>query len=429
MALPTLTPSSNTSVSILPITGNSDNVNSATNPLPYGIYVTKAGTDTAANAFISGAVDQVAYVYQKLGGDILDIELSEYQVYAAYEEAVLEYSYIVNIHQAKNAMSDFLGNPTGTFDQDGEMVSGDALSGSNIETRYPRFNFEYSKRIANTLATEGGFGGDVPIYSASFTTEVGKQDYDLQAIIEASASADSSLPFYNAVGNNKVTIRKVFYKTPHAMWRFYGYYGGLNTVGNLSYYGQYADDSTFEVIPVWQNKAQAMAFEDAIWTRTSHFSYEIKNNQLRIFPNPTSVGPSKMWVEFSVKSSAWDETEDKDGVRGINNMNTLPFENIEYLNINSIGKQWIRRFALAVSKEMLGNIRSKFASLPIPGNSVTLNGPALGSEGKAEQTALRDELKTVLADMTYPKLAEETAQEIENTVKTMQGVPLPVFVG
>ena len=116
------------------------------------------------------------------------------------------------------------------------------------------------------------------------------------------------------------------------------------------------------------------------------------------------------------------------GVKGINNMNTLPFENIEYLNINSIGKQWIRRFALAVCKEMLGNIRSKFA-LPIPGNNVTLNGPALVSEGKAEQIALRDELKTVLAEMTYPKLAEETAQEIENTVKTMQGTPLPVFVG
>ena len=101
MALPTLTPASNTSVSILPVTGNTDNVNSATNPLPYGIYITKAGTNTAANAFKEGASDQVAYVYQKLGGEILDIELSEYQVYAAYEEAVLEYSYIVNIHQAK----------------------------------------------------------------------------------------------------------------------------------------------------------------------------------------------------------------------------------------------------------------------------------------------------------------------------------------
>ena len=78
-----------------------------------GSMLQKQGQDTAANAFISGAVDQVAYVYQKLGGDILDIELSEYQVYAAYEESVLEYSYIVNIHQAKNAMSDFLGNPNG----------------------------------------------------------------------------------------------------------------------------------------------------------------------------------------------------------------------------------------------------------------------------------------------------------------------------
>ena len=136
-----------------------------------------------------------------------------------------------------------------------------------------------------------------------------------------------------------------------------------------------------------------------------------------------------MWVEFSVQGEAFAHGEDKDGVRGINNMNTLPFENIEYLNINSIGKQWIRRFALAVCKEMLGNTRSKFASLPIPGDSVTLNGPALVSEGKAEQVALRDELKAVLEEMTYPKLAEETAQEIENTMKTMQGVPLPVFVG
>ena len=213
------------------------------------------------------------------------------------------------------------------------------------------------------------------------------------------------------------------------MWRFFGYYGGLNTVGNMSYYGQYADDSTFEVIPVWQNKSQAMAFEDAIYTRTSHFSYEIKDNKLRIFPDTTRVSPTTMWVEFSVQTEAFAHGADKDGVRGINNMNTLPFENIEYLNINSIGKQWIRRFALAVCKEMLGNVRSKFATLPIPGSNVTLNGPALVSEGKAEQIALRDELKAVLEEMTYPKLAEETAGEIENTIKTMQGVPLPVFVG
>jgi hypothetical protein len=430
MALPTLTPASNTSVSILPKTGNTDNVNSVANPLPYGIYITKAGTNTAANAFKEGAADQVSYVYQKLGGDILDIEVSEYQVYAAYEESCLEYSYIVNVHQAKNTVGSLLGNPTGTFDQDGEMVAGDALSGSNIEAKYPRFSFEYAKKVGRALETEGGLGGSIPIYSASFTTEVGKQDYDLQTIIETNSSSDTAAPYYNKVGKNKVTVRRVFYKTPHAMWRFYGYYGGLNTVGNLSYYGQYADDSTFEVIPVWQNKSQAMAFEDAIYTRTSHFSYEIKDNKLRIFPDTTRVSPTTMWVEFSVKSSAWDETDDVDrGISGVNNMNTLPFENIEYLNINSIGKQWIRRFALALCKEMLGNVRSKFATIPIPGNNVTLNGSSLVTEGKAEQTALRDELKTVLDEMTYSKLAEQSAQTIENATKTMQGVSLPVFVG
>jgi hypothetical protein len=430
MALPTLTPASNTSVSILPKTGNTDNVNSVANPLPYGIYITKAGTNTAANAFKEGAADQVSYVYQKLGGDILDIEVSEYQVYAAYEESCLEYSYIVNVHQAKNTVGSLLGNPTGTFDQDGEMVAGDALSGSNIEAKYPRFSFEYAKKVGRALETEGGLGGSIPIYSASFTTEVGKQDYDLQTIIETNSSSDTAAPYYNKVGKNKVTVRKVFYKTPQAMWRFYGYYGGLNTVGNLSYYGQYADDSTFEVIPVWQNKSQAMAFEDAIYTRTSHFSYEIKDNKLRIFPDTTRVSPTTMWVEFSVKSSAWDETDDVDrGISGVNNMNTLPFENIEYLNINSIGKQWIRRFALALCKEMLGNVRSKFATIPIPGNNVTLNGSSLVTEGKAEQTALRDELKTVLDEMTYSKLAEQSAQTIENATKTMQGVSLPVFVG
>jgi hypothetical protein len=429
MALPTLTPSSNTSVSILPVTGNTENVNIATNPLPYGMYITKAPTESAKHAFMSGAADQVSYVYSKLGGDILDVELSEHQVYAAYEESCLEYSYIVNIHQAKNTVGSLLGNPTGTFDQDGEMMVGDALSGSNIETKYPRFSFEYAKKVGSALSTEGGFGGDIPIYSASFSTEVGKQDYDLQTIISSSATSSAS-PFYNKVGDKRVTIRRVFYKTPQAMWRFYGYYGGLNTVGNLSNYGQYADDSTFEVIPVWQNKSQAMAYEDAIYTRLSHFSYEIKDNNLRIFPDTTSVSPTRMWVEFSVKSSAWDESDGVDrGVSGVNNMNTLPFENIEYLNINSIGKQWIRRFALSLCKEMLGNIRSKFATIPIPGNSVTLNGAALVSEGKSEQLALRDELKTVLDEMTYSRLAEQSAQTIENTTKTMQGVSLPVFVG
>jgi hypothetical protein len=282
------------------------------------------------------------------------------------------------------------------------------------------------------MSTQAGFGGDTTIYSASFTSITGTQDYDLQNIISASAADtdNSAFPYYNKVGNKRINVTKVFYKTPQAMWRFYGYYGGINTVGNLSSYGQFADDSTFELIPTWQNKAQAMAFEDAIWTRNSHYSYELKNNKLRIFPNVVAVSPDRYWIEFYVDSDPWTEDSDKEtGISGINNMNTMPFENIPYDNINSIGKQWIRRFALSLSKETLGNIRSKFTTIPIPGDSVTLDGPALLTQAQGEQEKLREELKTVLDETTYPKLMETDAVIADSVNKVQLYVPMRVFVG
>tara|TARA_R100000152_G_C6769379_1_gene195195 strand:- start:95 stop:1387 length:1293 start_codon:yes stop_codon:yes gene_type:complete len=430
MAYPTLTPASTISVSRLPVTGNADNVNASTNPLPYGVYIDHASSHDALKGFVTGAVDQVAYVYRKLGGDVLDIEITEHQVYAAYEEACLEYSYLVNVHQAKNVLGSVLGAGTGSFDNDGELLSADALSGSNVALKYPRYDFQYAKRVGETVSTEAGLGGLVPIYSASFNTVTDQQDYDLQTLISSSAANSASAPYFEKVGDKRITIRKVYYKTPNAMWRFYGYYGGLNTVGNLSYYGQYSDDSTFEVIPAWQNKAQAMAFEDAIYTRNSHFSYEIKDNNLRLFPSPVDSSPKKMWVDFTVETDPWTEESNKlDGAKGINNMNTLPFENIPYDSINSIGKQWIRRFALALSKEMLGLVRSKFATIPIPNESVTLNGPALVTEAKTEQQALRDELKTVLDELTYEKLAEKDSNIADSSQNVLKNIPPSVFVG
>ena len=217
------------------------------------------------------------------------------------------------------------------------------------------------------------------------------------------------------------------------MWRFYGYYGGLNTVGNLHQYGQFADDANFELVPAWQNKLQAMGFEDNLYTRTSHYSYEIKNNKLRLFPDVTVAHPKKMWVEFTIDQEPWESTSDqagmRDSVEGVNNMNTLPFENIPFKNINSIGKQWIRRFALALSKEMLGQIRGKFSTIPIPGESVTLNHSELLSQSKEEQEKLREELKTVLDEMVYHKLAEQEASVAESVNKVNSTIPAGIFVG
>ena len=434
MAVPTLSPVSQTSAVTLPSGSTASDVENNTS-LPLGLY-SDSDTPSAlfSQYFCSGAADQVSYTYKKLGGDVLDIELTSGSIFAAYEEAVLEYSYILNLHQAKNALSDVLGAATGTFDHEGQLQSDSELAGQNVNLKYPRFEFAYARRVGYGVSTEIGFGGEVTIYSASFTGSLGTQDFDLQQILSSSAASDSSLPFYGKVEGKRINITKVYYKTPSSMWRFYGYYGGLNTVGNLASYGQWADDTTWELIPAWQNKAQAMAFEDAIYTRNSHYSYEIKNNRLRVYPDMTTGGPTQYWVNFFVDPDPWDSGDVEGrgggaGVDGINNLNTLPFENLPYDNINAIGKQWVRRFALALSKETLGNIRSKFASIPIPGDSVTLDGPALLSQAQAEQEKLKENLKTTLGELTYSKLMVEDATMMDAVNNIQKRIPLKVFVG
>jgi len=413
MALPTLTPASSTSAIILPVTGTHANVTGA---CPIGTY-------TGSVAFITGAVAQVAYTYKKLGGDVLDIELTEKNVYANYEESVLEYSYLINLHQAKNALGSALGAATASFDYQGEVETG-----TGAALKYPKLRFDYAFRLGDTFSTEAVVGGTEPIYSASFDTVNQKQEYDLQTLLKAQSDNSSSFPFYGKVGTNRVKIRQVYYITPRQMWRFYGYYGGLNVTGDMHTYGQYADDSSFNVIPAWQNKAQAIQYEDHLYTRTSHYSYEIIDNKLILYPTPSSISPEKFWVRFSVDTGPFES--DGGGEDGINNMNTLPFQNIPYENINSIGKQWIRRFALALSKETLGQIRGKFGgAIPIPGESVTLNASDLLSQAKDEQNALRDELKEQLAEMTYPKLSETDKGIIDNSAAIMERVPLKIFVG
>jgi len=425
MAIPQLNPASQQSAVVLPATGSTDEVSSA---CPLGIY-------TGSNDFLSGAADQVAYTYQKLGGDVLDIEITSGSVYANYEEACLEYSYIVNTHQAKNILGDVLGQTTASFDHNGVMKGGESLSGSNVELRYPKFDLRYPKRVGPSVAQYAGFGGTKPYYSASIELETGVQDYDLQSLVSSSAAqSDSGYPYALKVGNKRITIQRVFYKTPQSMWRFFGYYGGLNVVGNGSIYGygQYTDDSTFEIVPVWQNKMQAMAYEDHLYTRLSHYSYEIHNNNIRIYPEPDANQVKTLWFDFTIDNDedAWEDRDDSDtGVEGINNMNTLPFTNIPYASINAIGKQWIRRFALALTKETLGQVRSKFATIPIPGESVNLNGSELLGQAKDEQQTLREELKTVLDEMTYAKIAEQEAALMTSVNTTNKYVPLFIYQG
>ena len=282
-------------------------------------------------------------------------------------------------------------------------------------------------------------GGTIPQYSASFVTVKNKQDYDLQSIISAASDTGTDdsgnvVPYAGKVGDKRIIITQVYYKTPRAMWRFYGYYGGLNVVGNYSTYGQFADDSTFEVIPTWQNKMQAMAYEDSIFTRTSHYSFELINNKLRLYPTPSDYGftgeDDKFWVKFYVDLEPYEKDGTTNtGIEGVNNLNTVPFDNIPYQSINSMGKQWIRKYALALSKEMLGQIRGKFTTIPIPGESVTLNHSELLSQAKEEQQTLKDKLAEMLKETEYVALAKQDQEITDAATNVLKVTPLPIFVG
>jgi len=172
-------------------------------------------------------------------------------------------------------------------------------------------------------------------------------------------------------------------------------------------------------------------YEDSIRTRTSNYSYEIINNKLRLYPTPSTHSPDRFYFRFTVKKDSFEEYPDRQsGTKGVNNMNNLPFQNIPYSSINSIGKQWIRRFALALCKEMLGQIRGKLGNVvPLPGGNVSLNATSLLSEATKEMGDLRTELKTVLDELTYEKLLTKDANMTKTTADTLSKVPVPLFVG
>ena len=411
MSFPDLTPTSTQSAITLPVTGTHADV---ADSLAIGFYT--------SNAFVTGAVAQVAYTYKRLGGDVLDIEIKAENVYNHYEEAVLEYSYILNLHQARNALGSALGGPTGSFDHKGTVSGTD-----DVALKYPKFQFDYAFRAADKFSTESTIGGTETLYSASFDRVAGQAEYDLQQIVSASQASNG----WDGMGNKRVKIRQVYYVSPRQMWRFYGYYGGLNVVGDFHNYGQYADDSSFQVIPVWQNKLQAIQYEDHLYTRTSHYSYEINDNKLKLYPVPEQVSPEKFWFRFSiVDNNAYATGSYDSGVNGVNNMNTMPMENIAFDKINSIGQQWVRRFALALSKETLGQIRGKFGgNVPIPGDNVTLNASDLLSQAQSEQQSLREELNKQLDEMLYSRIAEVDKGMTDNMNSIVGNTPLKIFVG
>ena len=100
-----------------------------------------------------------------------------------------------------------------------------------------------------------------------------------------------------------------------------------------------------------------------------------------------------------------------------------------YADINDPGKQWIRKYTLALAKELLGNIRSKYGSIPIPGSEVNLDGDTLRSEAASEKENLISQLREDLEAASRRNLLERQKEESEFMNETMNKIPYGIYIG
>lgn len=368
-------------------------------PTPFGIYDSNVAFQQTANGM-------VRLVYATFGGHVLAIELTNKDVYSAFEQALLEYSAIINSYHARSVLANAFGSLTGS------------LTGS--ENKIPRMDLAFAKRAADGYSSEAVVGGTRTLYSGSVDLINGVQHYDLNAALSASGQVIPPA--------SRAEIREIMHFSPTAAYRFFDTTSAINYLHNEFSFESFTPETVFYMLPVWEDVLRAQALEQSHRIRRSNYSYNLVNNKLTIFPVPTYN--TRLWFTYYIQGVGNDVFDDANPItNGVSNLSNLPFGNIEFDKINSMGKQWIIRYALAMSKEILGQVRNKVSTVPIPNGDLTLNGPSLISESQMEKENLRTELKTWLESLTYDKLAQKETEQAEAVLRQLQKVPLGIFVG
>ena len=343
---------------------------------------------------------------RRLGYPIENIELQDINFYAAFEEAVTTYGNQVYAYKVR---------------QDYLSMEG-ASTGSNFNNTVVQPNFAGIVRLSHQYGEEAGVGGTVTWYTGSITTTANQQNYDMTAWANASASLTPG---------DTIEVKRVFYEAPPAIVRYFDPYAGTGTgmVNLLDTFGwgNYSPAINFLLMPINYDlqKIQAIEFNDQI--RKSQYSFELVNNRLRIFPIPTVDG-GRLYFEY-IKNSERNSIAAPGTAGKISNVSNVPYTNPTYSQINTIGRQWIFEYTLALVKEMLGYVRGKYSQIPIPGDVVTLNSGDLLSAATAEKTALILKLDTYLGETSREKLLERRSLEADYKQKELNLVPQPIFIG
>ena len=342
---------------------------------------------------------------RRLGYPLTDVELQDINFYAAFEEAVTTYGNEVFAYQASENYLDFEGSSTG----------------SQANYNLIRPNLGAIIRLAEEYGSEAGVGGTTEYRTGSIAMQAGKQVYDLGEFA-ASQSTEKS----------NIEVKEIFYQAPPAIVRYFDPYAGTGTdvQGLLDAFGfgNYTPGINFLLMPISYDlsKVQAINFNDTI--RKSNYSFELINNQIRIFPIPNK--DQTLYFKYILKSDRNNPyVSGSLGTGVVTDISTVPYQNPVYSYINSIGRQWIFEYTLALSKEMLGYVRGKYGTVPIPNAEVTLNHGDLISAATSEKTALLERLRAYLDETSRNSLLEKKAQEAEYLQKDLASVPYTIFIG
>ena len=358
---------------------------------PFGFY----DTDPQFLADIDSIADWCA---RRLGYPIVDIELQASNFYACAEEAIAEYSNQVNQFNIQQNLLSLIGQPT-NVNLTQRVVS--PVLGPIID-------------IAQEYGADSFVSAGFPYHTASIDILPGQQVYSLNKLVRDVLAPTGS-----------IEIKRVHHYAPPASMRFYDPYLGNQAMLDTFGFGSYSTGVSFMLMPMYADllRVQAIEFNDQM--RKSGYSFEIFNNDLRIFPVPSKG--FKLWMDYVIKGEKNNPLKNGYGTGSVSDMSNAPYNLIPYRNINSVGKQWIYKYALVLATQTLGYIRGKYTTIPIPNSETTL-GDLLAS-AEAERARLIEELRLMLDSMTRPKLLESKAAESENINKTLSTIPAFIYIG
>ena len=373
-------------------------------PTPFGFFDDDVDFQTEADSMVT-------FVKRKLGDDILSVELTKKQIWACFEESALEYGTLVNEYQTKSQLSNVIGNSTG----------------SDIQLKYGHQTLDFILRLAEPYAQESGIGGSYNTVSGSIQLVKHQQDYDLYNSLKDDGGNLIFSSSANNDGGGKLKIMEVYHFSPMAAYRFFDTTSAINYLNNEFSFESFTPETVFYVLPVFEDILRGGQMGLSNRVRRSNYSYRTQGTKIRIFPSPTGEqDPIKLWIRVGFSSDPFNPAYNDKSIDGISTIANIPYNNIAYIKITSMGRQWIREYALALCTELLGLVRSKFASIPIPGSDLTLNGDALVSQGREDQDKRRTELKELLDSLTYDKMMETEAATAESLQRVLKLIPMPM---